>query len=122
MKFIKSFVFLSLFLAILLVIDIAGCQLESPLQPPSWIIGTWADVGINTSWTFTSDNAVWTTGTTTFNFKEMRSFGMQISDAETATTYTVFMGSGGVYNNYTFEKGDGTAITWVDMAIQLLKQ
>ena len=122
MKFIKSFFLLSLLLAIPLVVGIAGCQLLSPLQPPSWIIGTWADVGLNTSWTFTSDNAAWTTGPTTFNFKQMKSSGVQVSDAETATTYTVSMGSGGVSQNYTFEKGNGTAITWVGMSIQLLKQ
>jgi hypothetical protein len=121
-KFIKSFVFLSLFFAILIVAGIAGCRLLSPLQPPAWIIGTWADVGLNTRWTFTSDNAVWTTGATTFDFKQMRSTGVQVSDSETATTYTVSMGSGGVSQNYTFEKGNGTAITWVGMSIQLLKQ
>jgi hypothetical protein len=118
----NHFAFLSFLLVILLVAGMAGCQLLSPLQPPSWIIGTWADAGLVTNWTFTSDNAVWTTGSTTFDFRQMRSTGVQVSDTETATTYTVSMGSGGVSQNYTFEKGDGTSITWVDMATQLLKQ
>ncbi len=121
MKLTRSFVLLSLILAIFLIIALGGCQQVSPLQPPSWIIGTWADVALNTSWTFTSDNAIWTTSTSTFSFKQMSSIGMQVSDAETATTYTVSMGSGGITQNYTFIEGDGTVITWESMAI-LLKQ
>jgi hypothetical protein len=122
MRFGKGLRRTSLLLAVLLVLVFEGCQLLSPLQPPSWIIGTWADVGLNTDWTFTSDNAVWSTGTTTFDFKQMRSTGVQVSDTETSTTYTVSMGSGGVSQNYTFENGDGTFITWGDMGTQLFKQ
>jgi hypothetical protein len=121
MKIGKVLVALSV-LTFFLLMGASGCQAFIPLNPPSWILGTWADVGLNTSWTFTNDDAIWTTGITTFDFKQMRSTGVQVSDAETATTYTVSMGSGGVSQNYTFEKGDGTAITWVDMATGLLKQ
>jgi hypothetical protein len=122
MRFTRRLRRTSLTLAILLVLAFNGCQLFSPLHPPSWIIGTWADVGLNTDWIFTSDNAVWSMGTTTFDFKQMRSTGVQVSDTETSTSYTVSMGSGGVSQNYTFEKGDGTFITWVDMGTQLFKQ
>lgn len=111
----------SLVIALLLT-AVAGCWFADPLQPPDWILGTWEDVDRIARWTFTSDDAIWTTGTTTFDFKQMRSPGLTVTDEATATTYTVSMGAGGVYQSYTFAKGDGTSITWVGMSLELLRQ
>lgn len=120
MKALKYFIFLSLHVAIPLMM--ASCNFPPQLSPPSWIIGTWEDQNKIAIWTFTSDDAVWTSGSTTIDFKKMQGPGVTVSDSETATTYAVSMGTGGITQTYSFEKGDGSYINWTSMATKLYKK
>jgi hypothetical protein len=103
-------------------IAVLGCGLFSPLHPPDWIQGTWGGSSAGTEWEFTDNNAIWTASPTVFNFRQMSSPAMQVSDSETASTYSISWGSGGVSQVYTFERGDGSFITWVEMGIPLARQ
>jgi uncharacterized protein YjdB len=110
--------------AICLAILAIGCRLpgsSSPLDPPTWIHGTWSDAAAITTWVFTTDDVLWTTGTTTLDFREMQSRSLRVSDSETSTTYTVSMSGGGVTETYRFVKVDQASIRWVDLSLVLLK-
>jgi formylglycine-generating enzyme required for sulfatase activity len=105
-------------------LGIFGCKLPepvSPLNPPTWIIGTWSDVTEIATWTFTSDNATWTTGQTSIDFKESQGSGVVVSDDATDTSYSVRLSANGVTQSYTFQKVDATTITWTTLGLQLLK-
>ena len=103
----------SLVSATVLVFMFAGCDFgdSGGITPPEWIIGTWSDVSDVNTWTFTSDNAIFTLNTTGFgaptsiDFKEMRKMsGVDISDESSTTTYRLKMEAGGVFGSYKFEK------------------
>ena len=108
MKIIKYALSVSSIVFLLVSCDIF---LPQALSPPEWIIGTWSDVSDVNTWTFTSDNAIFTLNTTGFgaptsiDFKEMRKMsGVDISDESSTTTYRLKMEAGGVFGSYKFEK------------------
>jgi len=88
---------ISLAIAVILVLAMAivGCDfvdLFTSLSPPEWIMGTWSDdIGVM-SWTFTSDNATYSIGYLTLDFKEMhKSRGVSVADKPTNTSYMLMV-------------------------------
>ncbi len=102
-----------IFLALLLVVVlcISGCEgmlpFSSPLDPPTWIQGTWEMVVGDTlisSLVFSSDNVVWNSASIGFNFKQLaQQSGINITDRNvTSTSYQMTMSGSGTTETFTF--------------------
>lgn len=102
-----------LFLAFLLVtiLVISGCEgmfpFLSPLDPPSWIQGSWEmTVGdtLISSLEFSSDNVIWQSPSIGFNFKQLaQQSGVNVTDNNlTSTSYRITMSGSGTTETLTF--------------------
>jgi hypothetical protein len=87
-------------LIVLIMIPFIGCDdsvsTMSPIDPPSWIIGTWSNSVTNPliTFQFTSDNVINTNSSLTVNFKELcNSIGDSVSQTSTDTEYTITLSS-----------------------------
>lgn len=90
---------------------------SSPISPPSWIIGTWRDATL--SWTFTVDNVVRTSSTSSFNFRQFarRNAGVTVSDTSPSETqYQITLDASDIGTNflwqYDFRKAGSDAIEY----------
>lgn len=71
------------------------------LAPPTWIIGTWSDEFDINTFTFTSNDVVFTTTTASISFSQVYiAAGADMSDSATSTSYVV-----------TITTSDGAATT-----------
>lgn len=96
----------------LIVLLLAGCPSPSPLAPPAWIQGTWSYSTI-LSWTFTSDNAVMSSSSSSVDFKALYGSSGAVTDTDTSSQYSIVISSSGVTQTYTFNYVDATHIDYV---------
>jgi len=110
-----------LFILLIALTSFIGCDLglfsSSTLSPPSWIRGTWTDDFAINSWTFSSDNATFSTSaigiSISFDFKEIDAQGAGVvTDTATNTTYTVRLEENGTSSSYEFEKISSTTLSY----------
>lgn len=114
--------FLVLIAMMALIFVLVGCDASIPgntesLSPPSWTIGTWdleAGGALISSFTFSSDNVVWTSTSIGFNLKEMSGIsGVTLSDENvSASVYKITMTGDGETVTYTFTKTAPTTLTF----------
>jgi hypothetical protein len=95
-----------------IVLGALGCNPISPLSPPSWINGTWADQTGAMSWQFTADNVIQTSGgSVSIDYRKMYTSGL--TDSSTTTSYTFSISASGVTISYRFDKVNATTINYV---------
>ena len=106
----------SLFIVIGILLGLPGCDiidLFTKLSPPEWILGTWSDDIDIVSWTFTSDNAMYSVGYLTTDFKEMnKAKGVSVTDTSTSTKYALVLSANGISTTYIFEKVSDTTMNF----------
>jgi hypothetical protein len=102
-----------------IVLGALGCNPISPLSPPSWINGTWADQTGAMSWQFTADDVIYTSGgSVSIDYRKMYTSGL--SDSSTTTSYTFRISASGVTISYRFDKVDATTINYVLSTVAIL--
>lgn len=101
-------------LGIVLVTIFISCNFLSPLAPPEWIIGTWSDECAANNWTFSSDNAVFSTIGASIDFKEYaKSDDVTVTDNSTVSSYSIFIKeSGSDAGTYRFDKLADTTLNY----------
>jgi hypothetical protein len=98
--------------------DIIDPEFESPLSPPSWIIGRWDDAGDVYYWVFSADNAVLfiSPDTVVLDFKALaQQPGKVVTDTRSVSTYSVIVQEGSDIYAWNFNKlSDTTLDYWTE--------
>ena len=102
------------FLVVFWATVLISCNHLSPLAPPEWIIGEWANASVAYNWTFTSDNAVFSTIGTSIDFKELaKEDDVEIRDNATTSSYTITESFEGTeIGTFKFEKLTNTTLNY----------
>jgi hypothetical protein len=114
-------------LLVILILSLGGCALfpSYGLTPPDWINGTWSDAYDINTWTFTSDNALFSAFGITYDFAELKKNNSGIiSDSSTSPSYSLEMSEDGITITYTFISTSSSTLDYglTGMTLELIKQ
>ena len=101
--------------AIILLAFLSSCSLlnQSPVNPPSWLEGTWGDDYDIFTWQFTSDNAIYHSDDLDMDYKALAlEPGVEITEDVQDDSYSFTYSRDSYSTEYTFEVVDDTTINY----------
>ncbi len=116
----KSIIALALLSLIVFPIVLVSCDIIWPiktLNPPSWILGTWKDqTGANT-YTFTSNNVLYTADGITVDYQDLNNSERYSNDGfidsiPDGSTYVIQAKTSGITAEYRFVKTGETTLDY----------
>jgi hypothetical protein len=103
-----------LLISLVAMLLVSGCSMlfsEASFSPPSWIIGTWADLFDTNMYIFTSDNVYLTVPPYSIDFMEALK-NANVSETTTSTLYEISVAVSGLNAKYKFVKIDDISLNY----------